>query len=250
MESKPTKKNHKWHTIFKEKHLAVQNSFRLFLQQGVMPYIDQWEKGDIVTDAFYEHMNEMYKALNKNSNFCEADWKLHEFDIDVIKVGAKHRLQKAGQSGDTHYFIIKGLVRLFYVTPQGKEYNRCFYDEGSIVGSLTSVILDEPCRFSIETLEPCVLVRLPLNEIYTPERQANGWDQLFNHSCQLMLMHTERREADLLTMTAKDRFLQFVETFPGYMQRIPQYHIASYLGITPVALSKYKKQWLNESSGS
>ena len=47
-------------------------------------------------------------------------------------------------------------------------------------------------------------------------------------------------------MTAKQRFLQFVRNFPDYLERIPQYHIASYLGITPVALSKYKKQWLKD----
>jgi CRP-like cAMP-binding protein len=62
-----------------------------------------------------------------------------------------------------------------------------------------------------------------------------------------MLIRNERGETELLTMTAKQRFLQFNRNFSEYHGRIPQYHIASYLGITPAALSKHKKQWLSST---
>ena len=130
----------------------------------------------------------------------------------------------------------------------GKELNKGFYGENHFVGSLSSIILNEPSRFFVETLEPCTLVKFPHSRFNTIKGKYLGWERLFNHCCQLMLVRNERREAELLINSAKERFLQFIRNFPGYINRIPQYHIASYLGITPVALSKYKNQWLQDKN--
>ena len=192
------------------------------------------------------HLEEMYLSLQAQGGLSRSEWQVLEDKLQVKTLAAKTRLLNAGVIAQKHHFVCEGLVRLFYTTPEGKELNKAFYSGGYIVGSLSALILDEPCRFSIETLEPSVVVELPLQQLGSLIAPGNGWDRLMNYSFKMMLVRNERREAELLTMTAKQRFLQFVRNFPEYLERIPQYHIASYLGITAVALSKYKAQWLSE----
>jgi len=196
-------------------------------------------------------MFENTSVLNAMQRHLSLELGQPDFDLgdisqtlEVVQVDAKHNLQAIGQPITEHYYVTKGLVRLFYLTPEGKELNKAFYGENHIVGNLSAVILNENSRFAVETLEPCTLVKLPMDRLQECYKNSAPWQSLFNYGCQMMLIRNERREAELLTMNARQRFLQFTRNFPEYLERIPQYHIASYLGITPEALSKYKKQWL------
>ncbi|OUS28386.1 hypothetical protein A9Q99_12760 [Gammaproteobacteria bacterium 45_16_T64] len=188
----------------------------------------------------------MYQYLHQQFDMTEAEWSKYAAGMSVINVDAKFILQEAGQRVTKFYFLVEGLVRFYYVTPEGKELNKGFYAENNIVGSLSALIMNEDCRFYVETLEPCCLVELPYSRDAAMWANSSEWQLVFNRCCQFMLVRNERREAELLTLSTKQRFLQFVQNFPEYLERIPQYHIASYLGITPVALSKYKNQWLSE----
>ncbi|CAA0093277.1 Uncharacterised protein [Zhongshania aliphaticivorans] len=187
----------------------------------------------------------MRQHFDQLLDFPEDQWKLTLPHLSVKTVPAKYSLQSVGEKSTRHYYIVDGLVRFYYITPDGKELNKGFYKNNHIVGSLSAIILDEPCRFAIETLEPSTLVSIDLGGISaTATDTSPAWQRLHKYSCEMMLIRNERREAELLTMTTKQRFQQFVRNFPDLFERIPQYHIASYLGITPVALSKYKQQWL------
>lgn len=188
----------------------------------------------------------MFRYFDDLVGLSQADWQLLKPALTVKEVEANTTLQEIGKPGLKHYFIVRGLARMFYLTSEGKELNKGFYDEGSMVGSLSALIMNEPSRFAIETFEPSFLIEMDLKSFRGLAYSNQGWLKVFNHCCQMMLVRNERREAELLTMSSKQRFLQFTRNFPAYLDRIPQYHIASYLGITAVALSKYKKQWLTE----
>lgn len=191
-------------------------------------------------------LEKMRQSFDRQVGMPDDEWQKIEPLVNVRQVPAKFTLQEAGSIATHHFFVAEGLVRFYYITPDGKELNKGFYGENYIAGSLSAMIMNEPNRFAVETLEPCIIIDLPLKQIYELTGSGSAWERLVNHCCRLMLVRNERREAELLTMTTKQRFLQFVRNFPGYLERIPQYHIASYLGITPVALSKYKKQWLED----
>jgi len=186
----------------------------------------------------------MHRHYEQLVTFPLDEWEMFRSHLTVKTVTEKYTLQPIGKKSTKNFFLAEGLVRYYYLTPEGKELNKGFYSRNHIVGSLSAAILDEPCRFGIETLEPSVLVELDLVGLRSCSEQSPAWQRLYLHSCEMMLIRNERREAELLTMNAKQRFQQFVRNFPDYLERIPQYHIASYLGVTPVALSKYKKQWL------
>ena len=209
---------------------------------------DSLLKSDTETIADRLNKSQMYQQLDRLVGLSAADWQTILRYLSVETVPPRYCLQAVGSPVKKHYFITQGLVRLFYITPEGKDINKGFYSEGHIAGSLSGLILREPSRFGIETLEACTLIAMNLENFDDLMKTCDGWARIFNHSCEMMLIRNERREAELLSLSSKARFLQFVKNFGADMARIPQYHIASYLGITPTALSRYKDQWLQQGS--
>lgn len=189
-------------------------------------------------------LESFYSEVDRWVGMPKAEWNLLLPYMKVVRFEAKVVLQSIGASVSVFNFLYSGLVRYYYLNDKGQERNKAFYREMWPVGNLSAVIMEECSRFAIETLEPTVSVQYSIDALKNIMQQSPAWTRLFNRSCQLMLVRNERREAELLSDSTKDRYLQFLKNFPDLDGRIPQYHIASYLGITPVALSRYKSKWL------
>ena len=185
----------------------------------------------------------MYTAWNAITPTSEALFKEFTGQLQLASYEKGHTLLAAGQKSEISYFLLSGIIRFYYTTEDGKEFNKAFYSEQQLVGSLSSIILSEPSRYSIEALEPCEGFVIP-NSLYLHYVTKDlAWERHFSYCCQMMLVRNERREAELLLKSPKERYLQFARNFPELLKRVPQYHIASYLGITPVALSRSRANW-------
>ncbi|MDH5180134.1 MAG: Crp/Fnr family transcriptional regulator [Gammaproteobacteria bacterium] len=145
------------------------------------------------------------------------------------------------QDGSVH-FICSGLVRYFYQTEEGLERNHTFAGEKTLVACLGSYITDSPCRFSVETLEPTRTLQISAAAVMHMEQRHTCWIRLKLRLMEHVALRKEQREADFLLTSAAGRYRLFLEMYPQLVQRIPQYHIASFLGITPVALSRIRRR--------
>jgi CRP-like cAMP-binding protein len=140
------------------------------------------------------------------------------------------------------FFIVQGLVRFFYLTEDGKEFNKHFAMENRYAGSFHSFVLNEPCGFSIQAMEKTRTLVLPyqlLSELY--ERHA-CWERMGRTNAERLALIKEAREKELLLDSLEVRYRRVLQEFPGLVDRISQYHIASYLGVTPVALSRVRRK--------
>jgi CRP-like cAMP-binding protein len=145
-----------------------------------------------------------------------------------------------GELGDSFAFIQSGLLRSFYISPKGEEYNKHFFMGGSFVAPLTSLVLNRPSPLYIGALENSELLvasASALSELYVSHIDLNI---LGRKLVEYAWIGKERRETQLVMLDATERYSGFLQDFPGLDQRIPQYHIASYLGITPVQLSRIR----------
>lgn len=185
----------------------------------------------------------MYKALNKGAGVPEEDWQTLIANCDTFSVDEKTLIQRSGDPVDSIYFMTHGLVRVFYISSEGKQHNKAFYKENNFVGSLSILLIDEAARFSLETLENSSFVAMPISTIKSMLESSEFMRTLILHSSLKTMARNERREAEFLMLSTQQRYQRFAQNFPDLIGRIPQYHIASYLGVTPVALSRYKKQW-------
>lgn len=151
-------------------------------------------------------------------------------------------LISAGDVAENFYFILEGLVRFFYSTEDGKEFNKHFAMENGFAGSFHSLVLGAPCGFFVQALEETNTLVLPnqlLRELY--ERHP-CWERLGRRNAENLVLHKEAREKEFLLDSLETRYRRFLREYPGLVDRIPQYHIASFLGVTNVALSRIRKK--------
>ena len=182
------------------------------------------------------------RIVDQIASVPESEWELFVRHLSVRTFVKNDYLVRVGDVAHNFYFINKGLVRFFYCTEDGKEFNKHFAMENGFAGSFHSLILQEPCGFFIQALEKTETIVLPnrvLNEFY--DRHA-CWERIGRKNAELLVLIKEAREKELLLDSLEVRYQRFLKEFPGLVDRIPQYHIASFLGVTDVALSRIRKK--------
>ena len=156
------------------------------------------------------------------------------FKKEVFK--RKETVFRNGDVNTRHYFIEQGLMRLYLIDSEGKEFNILFAKENQIIGDL---ITPHPTDFNLETFEKTTAYSISENELkdlmnsFELQRRSNN-DSTLRRS----YIAIQKRLVSILANTAEENYLTFKKRNPDLIQRLPQYHIASYLGISAEFLSK------------
>lgn len=170
---------------------------------------------------------------NEEWSKIEKDFKLTNFKKgDLILV--------QGEPTNQLYFILKGLVRFFYITSTGKEFNKEFCAENEFIGSLLNLKNQEPSYFSIQALEECELLSINYNDLSGFYNSHICWEKIGRIMAEGLAVKAERRERDFLINSAKVRYHNFLKTYSHIKNRVNLGQIASYLGITQVQLSRIR----------
>jgi CRP-like cAMP-binding protein len=147
---------------------------------------------------------------------------------------------RAGDVPKTIGFVISGILRLYYVDRDGNEYTKSFCAENSFVAAYSALLLEQPSRLFIQALEDTKLLIADYSAYRVLSENHACWQALNCKIAEFLFIKKEKRESALLLDDAKTRYLSFQEEYPGWETRIRQHHIASYLGITPVTLSRIR----------
>lgn len=134
----------------------------------------------------------------------------------------------------------RGLLKATYLTADGKEAIKSFFLAPTLVGSLRAEFEGIPAPYSVEALEDCDVVALPLERLRTT---AQSDLSLANELVALLIqlaIKKERREHDFLLLSPEDHYRQLQQDIPDLLGRVTQNDLARYLGITPVALSRIR----------
>ena len=155
-------------------------------------------------------------------------------------------LLQAGETCNDSFFVEKGLLRMFSIDKNGKEHIIQFAPESWIIADRTSQIFKEESTYYIDAVENSEVAVLPPDFFFNifknnPEVSGNNFKLMSNHIRAL-----QKRINQLLGATAEERYLDFLKTYPNVFQRVPQWMVASYLGITPESLSRVRKNLGNK----
>lgn len=143
-------------------------------------------------------------------------------------------------------FLISGCTKTFYADEDGQEHVIMFSIEDWWTSDMGSYISQKPADFNVQCLEKTKLIQFEHHnqeEIFT---SIPKMERFFRIIVERALVASQKRIVRNMSMTAKDRYLLFRKEYPQIEQRIPQYLIASYLGITKEFLSKIKSQLILE----
>jgi len=156
--------------------------------------------------------------------------------------GAEDFLVHCGDQSDTLYLLESGLVRLFYTTPDGRERNKAFYRAGQVTGPVSAAITGAPAPFAIQCLEPVEALCFRFRDLLEATRDNPDMARLYRELLAEAFIRNEQREAVLLTCNAEQRYQWLLKHEPDLPERVPQFHIASYLGVDAVSLSRLKSK--------
>lgn len=137
-------------------------------------------------------------------------------------------------------FLENGLMRAFYQNDKGEEFNKLFFKNPAIVGAYSSLITKRPTIINIQCLSECAILEANFEEIVSLYETHPYIERLNRKIAEDFFVEKEKREMSLIMNNATERYKLFQNEFPDLENHIPQYHIASYLGITPTQLSRVR----------
>lgn len=151
-------------------------------------------------------------------------------------------LFREGRKDRDVYFIADGLARVYYLC-DGMEVNLLFGIEGELLVSLKSYAENVPGYENIELLEPCKLIKIEyakLQHLYQSDTVIANWGRKL---AERTLIQTEERLMSRQFKTATQRYRELIEKYPYLLRRVQLGHIASYLGVSQVTLSRIRAEF-------
>lgn len=154
----------------------------------------------------------------------------------------KEFLLRSGDICRTESFIISGCLRTYSIDENGFEHTLTFATEDWWTGDLLSFFTETSTSYNIVALEDSEILQITKTDLDKLYLKVPKLERYFRQLIQNAYVAQQQRIDQNLSQTAEQRYLSFVEKYPVLLQRIPQKHIASYLGITPVFLSMLRKK--------
>jgi CRP-like cAMP-binding protein len=153
--------------------------------------------------------------------------------------------QYIAQQGDickSVNFIISGCTKTFYMDLDGQEHIVMFSIEDWWTSDLGSFITQTPADFNVQCLENTQLIQFTYDNLEELYKEIPKLERLFRKIVERAFTASQKRIIRNFSLTAKERYQIFKKDKPKIDQRVPQYMIASYLGVTKEFLSKIKSQ--------
>ena len=191
---------------------------------------------------------EIFKQyLKDKARVTDGQFRQLEKLLGEKKIEKADFLLRQGELCDKVFFVEKGLLRAYKVDDEGKEHINQFAPENWFITDRSSILFNHPSEYFIDALEDSELIvfenefLIEASNISTSFREYNK-NLLHNHIRQLQI-----RIDSLLGLPAEKRYLDFIETYFNLTLRVPQWMIASYLGISPESLSRVRKKLATKS---
>ncbi len=155
-------------------------------------------------------------------------------------VPRKAYLLEAGQPCPASYFVLQGCLRLYFLTEKGTEQITQFALESWWLTDYNSLLSRQPSLFHIQAVEPTTVAVLDYPRQEAMLAQVPALERYFRLMLQRVAAANQTRWVYYYGQSLEERYQHFSTAFPGFVQRVPQYMLASYLGCTPEFLSKVR----------
>ncbi len=161
---------------------------------------------------------------------------------EPLTLDAGQHVFRQGDRDRRLYLVEQGLLKAYYLADDGKETIKSFITEGDFIGSLASAYRQETCSFNLVCQERSVLIPMDFDVLVSAGKENLSVAARLMEVLLSLAMKKERREMELLSLSAEDRYRRLLEHSPELIERVKQKDIARYLGITPVALSRIRRR--------
>ncbi|MDY0931301.1 MULTISPECIES: Crp/Fnr family transcriptional regulator [Chryseobacterium] len=182
-----------------------------------------------------EYLAKVFEVPAEKVNLCSIQYEMK-------KVAKHEMLLQEGQVCRNTFFVEKGLLRMYSIDKNGKEHVIQFAPENWLIGDRSSLYFNEKSRYYIEAVEDSEVLFLQPDFFSKLLEEFPNTIEKNDLIIQKHVKSLQDRINSLLGETAEERYLKFIKMYPDLLLRVPQWMIASYLGITPESLSRVRKE--------
>lgn len=183
----------------------------------------------------------IYGNLNRISPITEEAWADFQKLFEPLVLKRNEYLVREGSMVYYCYLLVDGVVRVFY-NNEGNEYNKTFFIPGMFPTPLTALLSNAPAALSFQALVQSTIIRFSYNQFRELFDKHRCLETFLLSVMEQEWIKKERHDIQMVTNNATTNYLIFRKDYPGLENLISQYHIASYLGITPIQLSRIRAQ--------
>jgi CRP-like cAMP-binding protein len=187
-------------------------------------------------------MHQIRQYLETFTEVNDTDWIFFSSKLTKWEFPKKHIILKVGEIEDRISFIQKGAVRLLIPGEDDRETTFGFSFENEFISAYDSFLTRLPSMYQLETLLETIVLSIThsdLQEVYQKTKIGNLIGRL---SSERLYLNKSKRELSLLNDSAEQRYLNLFTERPNLLKEIPLKYVASYIGVTPQALSRIRKR--------
>ncbi|MCK0107901.1 Crp/Fnr family transcriptional regulator [Flavobacteriaceae bacterium S0825] len=185
--------------------------------------------------------NEIVKLISRYLELTNEEASAFAECIPIKTFKKGDLLLSEGQVSRDSYFVIEGCVRKYYII-EGEERTTEFYVEDESIASLQSYQNKTPANHYFECVEDCRLAVLNYEKEQELFKRVPKYEALCRMSMESDFGEQQEALAKFITSSPEERYKNLLETRSDLLQRVPQYHLASYLGVKPESLSRIRKR--------
>jgi len=170
------------------------------------------------------------------------EWPRLQTQIAVRRVERGGSVFMQGVDHPFVYVVGSGLIKNVYLRDSGEDWIKSFSHEGLFFASIAALRPGGLTSFAAIAIEDCVLERIPFSLLEELAGIHLSWARVMRAALMMFAERKEKRERELLTLNAEERYCEFLAEAPALQSRVPQKDLARYLGLTPVGLNRIVKR--------
>ncbi|WP_109829458.1 Crp/Fnr family transcriptional regulator [Reichenbachiella versicolor] len=190
-------------------------------------------------------MKEYSSILNNIKRYINLNQEDEAQFIEIIQTCRVRKKQMIVQPGFTckhQTYVNKGALRSFFLSQEGVEHTIQFAIEDWFISDFNSYINQEPASLFVEALEDSVIQQIAFDDVERLCDSNPKFERFFRKVAQKSFAYSQNRILSKLDKSAEERYLEFSDQYPLIVNRVPQYMLASYLGMSAEFLSKIRKR--------
>lgn len=185
-------------------------------------------------------MDRLIAHIRKSIDLDDSEAKLVSSYFEHQTIKKKIHLLEEGQASNKQYYILKGCLRIYIINTKGNEQTLQFGIENWWIADYLSFQNQGPSNYFIQAVENSDIISIDKKSLEELLSKLPKLERYFRLVLQKSFGAAQMRIKYLFTMTAEERYNHFNSNFPEFVQRVPQYMLASYLDFTPEFMSKIR----------
>ena len=192
--------------------------------------------------------NKITTYIDKFVKLTEEEKEIFSSCFKEVKIKKRQFIVQPNFIAKHRYYVLKGAFRAYVVADEGEDHTITFAIDDWWITDYNSYIFQQPATLFVVAMEDSTILQLDYEKEQELKQQNHKFETFFRIVAERGLASQQRRIISNLTQTAAERYNDFVSKYPQIVQRVPQYALASYLGMTTEFLSRIRNKRVSNKS--